>query len=160
MKRLQIVFLLLTLSITACETIHGIQNHESNFPKLENPSCIEEAVKNTSGVEFIKSENEFDNSAQAFWTQKKVEHRDYIVRYKINNLNRKDYDAFVVISEATSEDSSQSHNYRNYSNHFGRLNGQSYSNEDLAIARNVMSSVNDSVRKVCNLKNFNPTFTE
>jgi hypothetical protein len=158
--RLMQIFILVIFGTTlGCETIHGVSSWQDRFPKIADKSCLDKAVRNTPGIEYLDSKTDSD-LAKSFWHEKDVRTQTYTVRYKIRGIERTDNTASVSIVERDSEDSSASYNFIHYSNDFGRVNGHPYSKGELKVAHESLAAVNSSVRAMCRLPDFNPKFSE
>jgi hypothetical protein len=148
--------LLFSLLVSGCETFHGVQSKEENFPKLERYTCLEAAVKSVPEVEFIKySENDHVEKA---WSNHKISIKTYMVEYKVKMISDDQNESALVLIQSVSEDPSPKYNYNHFYSSAGNRNRKVYSAEELNLFHKAVVAINSQVAISCKTQNFSPIF--
>lgn len=142
----------MSLILTGCETLNGVSSApKGSFPRLQDKSCIENAIKAVPAVEYLKSKED-ESSARSVWG-KPILTKTYHAYYKIKGLSvAKTGDPSVFIEETVTEDVTP-HDNRviYYGNSYMNMNGPAFSKVELSQARDAIQAVNDAVWKTCKL---------
>lgn len=133
---------------SGCVTLRGVVSSQKGFESLSDKSCIEDAMKKVTQIQFVKYRLS-DRVAENF-EGRPIKIRSHSFRYTINGT---DHFASVDIEERTSE--VKVHDGIEFWNRYTK--GKWNNDQEKELVKTAIKAVNDSIEKNCNLKNFSPS---